>query len=67
METMPPEEIFIRSVPLVLNDKLLELADNPVVVLPVKVSDGNAVVPAGSCSVPVIVSPDLLTLLFNCV
>ena len=57
IEITPPEAIFIRSKPLVLNDKLSELADKPEVVLPVNTSDGNAVVPAGNCKVPVIVSP----------
>src|SRR5690606_6923480 len=37
-------------------------ADNPVVVLPVNTNDGNAVVPAGNCNAPVIVSPALRTL-----
>ena len=63
IDTVPPEDIFIRSKPLVLNDRFPELADNPEVVLPVNTSDGNAVVPAGSCNVPVIVSPALSTLL----
>ena len=67
METVPPEDIFMLSTPLVLNDKLLLLAESPVVVDPVKVRDGAAVVPAGSCSVPVMVSPAFATLPFNCV
>src|SRR5256885_15268485 len=52
----------MRSEPLVLNDKSPALADKPVVVLPVNTNDGNAVVPAGNCSVPVIVSPAFNTL-----
>ena len=61
IEIIPPEDIFNCSTPFVLNDKLLALADKPVVVLPVKTNDGNAVVPAGNCKVPVIVSPALST------
>src|SRR5205814_5526687 len=67
IETVPPEDIFIRSNALVLKDKSPALADSPVVVLPVNVNDGNADEPAGNCSVPVIVSPERDTLLFNCV
>ena len=62
IEIAPPEAIFIRSTALVLNDKSPPLADKPDVVLPVNTNDGNAVVPAGNCSVPVIVSPALRTL-----
>jgi|SRR5579872_2884447 len=58
---VPPEDIFNCSVPEVLNDNAPALADKPVVVLPVNTKDGNAVVPAGSCKVPVIVSPALST------
>ena len=54
--------IFIRSNALVLNDKSPALADKPEVVLPVKIREGANVVPAGSCNVPVIVSPALRTL-----
>src|SRR5579872_7004473 len=59
---VPPEEIFNCSTPAVLNDSDPALADKPVVVLPVNTNDGNAVVPAGSCNVPVMVSPALSTL-----
>src|SRR3990172_9634770 len=62
-EMVPPDDIFIRSNALVLNDKSPALVDSPVVVLPVNTSEGNAVVPAGSCNAPVIVSPALSTLL----
>jgi hypothetical protein len=58
---VPLEEIFSCSTPAVLNDSAPALADKPVVVLPVNTNDGNAVVPAGSCNVPVIVSPALST------
>jgi len=61
IDIVPPEEIFNCSTPLVLNDKDPVFADNPLVVLPVKTRDGNAVVPAGSCNVPVMVSPALST------
>ena len=64
---VPPEEIFIRSSPLVLKDKLPVFAEKPLVVLPVNVSDGAAVVPAGSCNVPVMVSPVFVILLLSCV
>lgn len=64
--TVPPADIFILSKPLVLNDKVPALADNPVVVLPVNTNDGAAVVPAGNCKVPVIVSPERETLLLSC-
>jgi len=67
IEMVPPEAIFILSKPLVLKDKVPPLADKPVVVLPVKVSDGVAVPPAGSCKVPVMVSPAFATLLLICV
>ena len=63
IETVPPEDIAIRSNALVLNDNSPALADNPEVVLPVNTNDGNAVVPAGNCNVPVMVSPALSTLL----
>src|SRR5260221_4658058 len=63
IDIVPPEDIFNCSAPLVLNDKLPVLAERPLVVLPVNTSDGNAVVPAGSCNVPVMVSPALSTLL----
>ena len=59
---MPSDAIFIRSKAFVLNDKAPALADNPDVVLPVNTNDGNALVPADNCRVPVIVSPDLSTL-----
>src|SRR5579863_7563997 len=62
IEIVPPEDIFNCSAPLVLKDKLPLLAESPLVVLPVNISDGNAVVPAGSCNAPVIVSPALSTL-----
>jgi len=62
IEIVPPEDIFNCSTPLVLKDKLPVLADKPLVVLPVNTNDGNAVVPAGSCKIPVIVSPALSTL-----
>jgi hypothetical protein len=58
IEIVPLEEIFICSVPLVLNDKFPELAERPLVVLPENINDGDAVVPAGSCNVPVKVPPD---------
>ena len=45
-----------------LNDKISLFAESPVVVLPVNVSDGNAVVPVGSCNAPVMVSPAFKTL-----
>ncbi len=61
IDTVPPADIFIRSNPVVLNDKLPAFVDKPVVVLPVNANDGNAVVPAGNCNAPVIVSPDLRT------
>src|SRR4030095_11624656 len=67
IETTPLEAIFNRSSALVLNDKLLVLAERPVVVLPVNVKDGNAVDPAGSCKAPVIVSPAFATLPLICV
>jgi len=57
IEIVPPDAIFKRSSALVLNDNEPVFADNPVVVLPVNTNDGNAVVPAGSCNVPVMVSP----------
>lgn len=63
IETTPAESILILSDPVVLKDKLSANAENPVVVLPVNLSDGNAVVPAGSCNAPVIVSPAFKTLL----
>jgi len=63
IEIVPPEDIAIRSNALVLNDNSPALADNPEVVLPVNTNDGNAVVPAGNCNVPVMVSPALSTLL----
>ena len=58
----PADEIFKRSVPLVLSDKSPEFANNPDVVLPVNTNDGAAAVPAGSCNAPVIVSPAFSTL-----
>src|SRR5579872_6954265 len=54
---VPPEEIFNCSTPAVLKDNDPVFADKPVVVLPVNTNDGNAVVPAGSCNVPVKVPP----------
>ena len=63
IEIVPPEDIFNRSNPLVLNERLPVLADKPVVVLPVNINEGKAVVPAGNCKAPVIISPDLSTLL----
>lgn len=62
IEIVPPEDIFMRSSALVLNDKSPALVESPVVVLPVNTNDGAAVVPAGNCNVPVIVSPALSTL-----
>ena len=59
IDTIPPEDILTRSNPLVLRERLLLLAESPVVVLPVNRKDGRAVVPAGSCNVPVMVSPTL--------
>src|SRR5204863_3001031 len=60
--TVPLEVICIRSKPFVLSDKLPALAESPAVVLPVNTNDGAAVVPAGNCNVPVIVSPAFNTL-----
>jgi len=62
IETVPPAAIFKRSSAFVLNDNAPALADKPVVVLPVNTNDGNAVVPAGNCNVPVMVSPAFNTL-----
>src|SRR5205085_1302160 len=63
IDTTPVADIFIRSVAAVLNDKVFAVAaDNPVVVLPVNTNDGAAVVPAGSCNAPVMVSPAFNTL-----
>ena len=65
---VPPEVIFNLSSAFVLNDNVFAVAaDNPVVVLPVNTNDGAAVVPAGSCNVPVMVSPERDTLLLSCV
>src|SRR6266404_4614028 len=61
MEIDPPDAIFILSIAFVLNDKFPVVADKPLVVLPVNTNAGNAVVPAGICKVPVIVSPALST------
>jgi hypothetical protein len=63
IEIVPPDDIFRRSKALVLNDKSPLFVDNPLVVLPVNISEGNAVVPAGNCKVPVMMSPVLSTLL----
>src|SRR5260221_10203267 len=61
IEIVPPEDILSCSAPFVLKDKLPALAESPLVVLPVNTSDGRAVVPAGNCNAPVIVSPALST------
>ena len=58
MVMMPLELMFMRSKPLVLNDRVLLPPENPAVGLPAKVNDGVAALPAGIVSVPlVIVSP----------
>jgi len=66
-DNTPAADIFIRSTPAVLIDRLSFVVERPVVGLPVKFSDGAEVVPAGSVNVPVILSPALAILLFSCV
>src|SRR5206468_1856207 len=52
IDIVPPDDILSLSVPFVFSERLPPLAERPVVVLPVKVNDGDALVPAGSCKVP---------------
>ena len=57
-DTTPAELIFIRSTPAVLIESVSATAvESPVVVLPVKLIDGLAVVPAGARKLPVNVPP----------
>ena len=57
IETTPEEFIFIRSEAPVLTDSDDALAEKPVVVLPLKLIEGLAVVPAGTRTFPVNVPP----------
>jgi len=60
--TFPDGSIVRRGNPAVLATSVFATAaENPVVVLPVKLSDGAAAVPAGSCKAPVMVSPIFAT------
>ena len=65
IETVPPDDIPILSEPLVLKYKAPALAESPVLVLPVKVSEGADVLPAGNCRVPLMVPPVSESLLLS--
>jgi len=68
MLTTPVGEIFIRSEPLVSNERVFAVAaESPVLVLPLNCNDGDAAEPAGNTKLPVNVPPERFNLLLSCV
>ncbi len=66
IDTVPPDDIAMLGDPAVLKVKLFADAERPVVGLPEKFNEGFAADPAGTVRLPVMVPPEIGSLLLSC-